>query len=185
MGDLSAERAKLTHNTRLSFEQSSKNEKYLYLLYRIFKEFVNQPPKSPTRKPHIKTNRIYSFISFKTLAYPIFNFYFDLFYIPIFDTGSSKLKIIPENISDYVTDISLSYWIMDDGYFYNGSVILCTDSYSYEGIQILIKMLKSNFNANIINRNENSWRIQIKEIDILRGVVREFIIDSMKYIIEE
>ena len=63
---------------------------------------------------------------------------------------------------------------MDDGYFYNNTVILCSDSYTYEEIELLIKMLEINFKlkANIIKRNENSWRIQIKEIYLLKNIVR-------------
>ena len=64
LGDLSAERAKPTHNTRLRFEQSlNKNEQYLYHLYDIFKEFVAQPPRSPSRKNH-KKNKSHLFLYF-------------------------------------------------------------------------------------------------------------------------
>ena len=47
---------------------------------------------------------------------------------------------------------------MDDGYFYNNTVILCSDSYTYEEILLLIHMLETNFKlkANIIKRSANS-----------------------------
>lgn len=91
LGDVSAERTKSTQNTRLRFEQSIKHKNYILFLYDLFKDFVGTPPSSPTRKPHNKTGIIYETIAFKTLRFPCFNYYYELFY-------KNSIKIIPLNL---------------------------------------------------------------------------------------
>ena len=55
-------------------------------------------------------------------------------------------KMIPTNISEYLTPRSLAYWIMDDGqHVARGGVTLCTDSFKHEEIIVLQDALKSNF----------------------------------------
>lgn len=53
--------------------------------------------------------------------------------------------MIPHNISDFFTEISFAFWIMDDGYIKNGAWMLCTESFSHSGILILINMFKTKF----------------------------------------
>jgi len=138
LGDLFAERTKPTHNTRLVFEQSSRHESYLMYLYSIVKNMVNTPPKYPKRKPHYKIGLIYPSIAFKTLKFPCLNIFHELFY-------PNGLKVIPDNITDYFTDISLAFWIMDDGLRDGGGLRLCTDSYLYYDILILVEMLNNKY----------------------------------------
>ena len=45
LGDLFAEKIKLTSNTRLQFKQSNKNKTYIDHLYSLFKEYCNSEPK--------------------------------------------------------------------------------------------------------------------------------------------
>lgn len=136
----------------------------------IFKEFVGTLPSIPNRKPHGKTKIIYKSIAFKTLRFPCFNFYYDLFYV-------HRIKSIPLSLEKYFTEISFAYFrtfyskkvriflfrlkrkrIMDDGYFFNGGICLCSESYTFEDQKILIKILNIKFNLNsyLIKRNKTS-----------------------------
>lgn len=158
LGDLFAERTKSSHNTRLNFEQSkSVHESYLWFLFSLFSNLVGTPPKSPKRKPHPVTNEIYTSLAFKTLKFPCLNIFHDLFY------GTTGIKSIPVNISNYFTAISLAFWIMDDGMKAGLGLRLCTDSYTYSDVLILTEMLKTNLdiNCNPQKRSDNSWRIYI------------------------
>jgi hypothetical protein len=80
LGDLFAERLKKTQNTRLNFEQSANNAPYLLYLYSLFIYFLCTGPKSPKRNAHLKTGKIYPSLAFKTLRFPCFNIFHDLFY---------------------------------------------------------------------------------------------------------
>lgn len=50
--------------------------------------------------------------------------------------GNRYIKIVPLNISEMFSEISLAYWIMDDGYFDSDgrakTVVLCTESFIEE-----------------------------------------------------
>jgi hypothetical protein len=73
---------------------------------------------------------------------PCFNYLWDLFYI-------DKVKIVPLNIGDLLTEVGLAFWIMDDGGIgSNGTLNLHTDSYTLSEVYLLIEALKNNFNIN-------------------------------------
>ena len=48
LGDLFAEKRKLSSNTRLQFKQSAKNKAYVDHLYALFENYCNSPPKITT-----------------------------------------------------------------------------------------------------------------------------------------
>jgi len=53
-----------------------------------------------------RTGFKYDSLIFKTLAFPCFNEFHELFY-------PDGVKIIPSNISEYLTEVSLAFLIMD------------------------------------------------------------------------
>lgn len=123
LGDVHVSRSKPQHNTRLVFDQSKdKHSDYLNYLYNLFESFVGTEPKSTNfpgplgpgsfvigpsgpdtnRKPDKRTGLTYDSLIFKTLVLPCFNEYHELFY-------PNEVKIIPNNISDYLTEVSLAF----------------------------------------------------------------------------
>ena len=88
---------------------------------------------------------------------PCFNYLGDLFYI-------DKVKTIPSNIGDLLTEVGLAFWIMDDGGLgSNGTLNLHTDSYSLTEVNLLIDVLKRNFdiNSRISIKRPGEWIIVI------------------------
>ena len=92
-------------NARLVFRQGYKNASYLLHLYDLFQEYVLTPPKISTVKDKKNGNLRYN-LSFATLALPCFNELYELFYI---SKSGKKIKIIPNNIGDLLTPVSLAY----------------------------------------------------------------------------
>jgi len=43
-----------------------------------------------------------------------------------------------------MTPLCLAYWIMSDGYYNQGTVYLCTESFTYKEINLLINAIQSN-----------------------------------------
>ena len=125
LGDVSLEKATSNSNVRLRFDQSiSIHSEYIYFLYELFKVYTLSPPKSTNRKPDKRTGKIYNSLIFKTRMLPCFNYLGDLFYI-------DKVKTIPSNIGDLLTEVGLAFWIMVDGSLgSNGTLNLHTDSYT-------------------------------------------------------
>lgn len=91
LGDASIERTKLTHNSRIRFDQTYPNHlSYIIHLYNIFENIVNIPPKIYQRKLDKRTNKIYSSIAFKSLNIESLNYYYDIFYK--YDPNHKKKK---------------------------------------------------------------------------------------------
>jgi len=71
---------------------------------------------------------------------PCFNYLWNLFYI-------DKVKTVPLNIGELLTEVGLAFWIMDDGGLNsNGTLNLHTDSYTLSEVNLLIDVLNHNFN---------------------------------------
>nr|YP_009690288.1 LAGLIDADG homing endonuclease [Fomitiporia mediterranea]QEG57068.1 LAGLIDADG homing endonuclease [Fomitiporia mediterranea] len=112
--------------------------------------------KGPTvivRKPDKRTGKIYCQMKLKTLAFPCFNLYHDLFY-------KNGIKIIPKIIGDLLTARSLAYWIKDDGGKPSSNqTVLYTRSYTLEEVILLQKVLTDNFKLRTLIYEKNYWSV--------------------------
>jgi hypothetical protein len=184
LGDVYANRLKAHHNTRLSFDQSKdKHSDYLNYLYDLFEPFVGTKPTSTNRKPDKRTGLTYDSLIFKTLAFPCFNEFYELFY-------PNGTKIVPLNISEYLTGVSLAFWIMDDGGKTTyGDLLLHTNSYTLEEVELLVSVLNNKFNlvCRLSKRRPDQWAILIpkRELHKVRALVSAYVHSSMKYKISD
>lgn len=95
---------------------------------------------------------------------------------------------IPDNIGDYLTltNVSLAYWIMDDGGFTGYGLKLYTNAYTLKNLNILINALNKNFSIYpSINKtsikDQYTLYIPKNQMPILIDLVKEFIHPSMLY----
>ena len=118
-------------------------------------------------------------LSFATLALPCFNELYELFY-----TSTTGKKIIPSNISDLLTPVSLAYWIMDDGSFTGSGLKLHTNAFSIEELNILKEALEKNFGLiatiQVSNREklQNTLYISKKQMLLLTELVKNYMLGS-------
>jgi len=103
-------------------------------------------------------------------THPLFTALYNLWYK--LDNETNKfIKIIPWNISEMFSEISLAYWIMDDGYFDSygrtKTVLLCTESFTKEECVILQTLLLAKLNIKstlkIRDKINNRYRIRISK----------------------
>lgn len=147
-------------------------------MFSLLTPMIKMPPSILNRmdeRTGLNTQSLY----FWTLRMPCLNYYFDLFYV-------NKIKIIPKNIGELLTPVGLAYWLMGDGiYIKDRGVILCTDSYIKEDVELLAKVLSLQFglSCRLHQRKANQFRIYIIKgsIENLRKIVLPFLIPSMKY----
>lgn len=124
LGDVYMRRFSEKANVRITFRQGAIHTSYLLHKYSLFQEFVITPPSvSTVIDKH--TGKIRYNISFTTLSLPCFNEIYELFYL-------EGKKIIPKNIADYLTPLSLAYWIMDDGSFTGSGLKLHTNAFVWK-----------------------------------------------------
>jgi len=111
---------------------------------------------------------------FKTKTHPLFTALHSLWYK--WNNEKNKfIKIVPLNISEMFSEISLAYWIMDDGYFYSygraKTVLLYTESFSKEEciiLQSLLEKLNIKSTLKIRDKINNRYRIRISKTSLDR-----------------
>jgi len=174
LGDLCAE--KLAVNVRLKFKQGIIHEDYLLHLYNLFHQYCPQGTKVDRTTLN---GKVHNGIYFRTYSLPCFNELYELFY-------PSGKKIIPENIGEMFTPLSLAYLIADDGSFNSKykCVILNTQCFSFEEVNLLTKVLNEKFNLDCtVNKNRNAFVIRIspKSLPILQSLLGSIIPPMMKH----
>lgn len=130
LGDAYMRRFSINSNSRIIFRQGSINSDYLLHLCDLFKEFTLKSP-SVTTIIDKESKKSRSNLSFATITLPWFNEFYELFYV-------GGRKRIPLNISEYLTRVSLAYWIMDDGGFTGQGLKLYTNAYNVESLPLFI-----------------------------------------------
>ncbi len=106
---------------------------------------------------------------------------YNLFY------NHKKIKIVPNNIAEYLTPLALAIWIMDDGTWKNPGVRIATNSFNLNELNLLQLALKNNFNLETsLHKNYNrpaKAQIYIKKesINLLRSLVLPYFHPSMNY----
>ena len=179
LGDVHMRRSSEKANVRIIFRQGSINTSYLLHLYSLFKNFVLTPPSVNTISDK-STGKLRYNISFATLSLPCFNELYESFYL-------EGKKIIPNNIADLLTRISLAYWIMDDGSFTGSGLKLHTNAFSLEELNLLIKALNKNFSIkasiSVSNREKSQYNLYISknQISMVKDLVIEHMHQSMLY----
>lgn len=173
LGDVYMRRFSEKANARIIFRQGSINASYLLHLYNLYQEFVTTPPavQSITDK---NTGKIRYNLNFATLALPCFNELYEAFYL-------EGKKNIPNNIADLLSEVSLAYWIMDDGSFTGSGLKLHTNAFSLEELNLLIKALDKNFSikasVNVSNREKSQFSLYISKNQMSR--VKDLVIKHM------
>ena len=131
-----------------------------------------------------RINKVYYSVTANTRQFPIFNYYHSLFY------NSEGKKIVPSNIGDLLSPRGLAYRLIDDGYCDRYTIYLCTDSFTIEEVELLIKVLYSNFGLvatlqkrDTIARKTRRVRFSGKaeNLNLFRSLVLPYFISSMTY----
>ncbi len=98
---------------------------------------------------------------------------------------NNKKKIIPLNIKDYLTPLSLAIWIMDNGSYQSPGIKLATQGLTYEECSMLQNALLELFNLKVsINKSgiPNSYYLYIwkESVQNLRIIVKPFFQPELK-----
>lgn len=103
-------------------------------------------------KPYFGTSIVkgksHNYFSFTTRSLSIWNTFYNMWY-------SSGIKCVPENISMYLTPISLAYWFMDDGGRTGSGIHLNTNAFSLSDVERLCHILNDKFNLKCTIHSRN------------------------------
>ena len=143
LGDGGIYRTSLTSNARFEMSFGEKYKDFAESLGILFKYYM----KNPVKFVEIKgKNKVYQNFRLKTISLPLFNYYHNMFYK--YDSNFHKnIKIIPENVLEFLDPIVLSYLIMTDGNFdkSRNRIRIYTNSYKKEEVKILANAINTKF----------------------------------------
>lgn len=178
LGDAQAERH--GNGTRICFQQEHTKSHYLLWFHKYLSDlgYCNSiQPKLLTRLGSGGKLRYY--LKFQTFTFSSFNFIYEEFY-------KGGVKIIPANIADYLSPLALAVWISDDGGLSSSGLKLCTNSFSYEDVEFLCKVLRDKYNLKASVQKAgypNQYVIYISKISMpnLADIVKPHLHSSMYY----
>ncbi|MCX6703289.1 MAG: hypothetical protein NTV02_01185 [Candidatus Zambryskibacteria bacterium] len=168
LGDGYIRQAKGRKNAFLEVNHSITQKEYVEWKYSILKNLTRSGPKSRNGNG---TRIAYRFF---TRQHPEFTKIMDLFY-------KDRKKCIPNLKLD---PLMVAVWFMDDGSRCNKeNVYLNTQQFAKEDQYKLLESLKEIGLEGTLNKDKEYYRIRIKTSSIpkLFGIIKEFIIPSMRY----
>lgn len=163
-------------NPSVKFENGIKQKEYLLWKYEFFKEFASIPVHN-IRKPDKRTGNIYESYSFRLHSNPELIFFYKNLHI------DGKKRITKEFLENY-DEMSLAVHIMDDGSKLIKSILLHTQCFSVEDVKMFQGFLYERFNiVTTINMNRGLpvIRTATSSFDLIKFLVKDYIIESMKY----
>lgn len=142
-------------------------KEYVDWKYDKLKELTNSPPKETSTKSYY----------FRTVSHLYFSQLHNLFY-------SGTCKIVPLNISNWLTPLSLSIWIMDDGSRDRNQMRINTQSFTKQENEFLISILKAKLGINAtLNQDKDKYRLRVsaESMSNVRQLISPHLIPSMRY----
>ena len=162
-------------------KQSEIHKDYLFFLYNIFLErgyCTNLEPRLYMRKIKGK-EKVYKGYEFNTFTFRSFVWIYDSFY-------KKGKKILPLNLERYMNEQTLAIWIMDDGGWTGSGVRISANSFTFEEIEKLTRIISNKFCLictiqKIHVKDQYSIYITKSSIDSLRNITLPYFHKSMYY----
>jgi len=160
----------------------------LYMQYIISFILPLSLKTEPTPWPNPITGLIPTQYFFRTRSLPVLTLWHSQWYR--WDADLNRyIKIIPSNIEDLITELSLAIWIMDDGHASKNGVTLCTECFTDLEIDLLKSVLESKFKLivtkqrRVTSTGKVSSRLYISSAsrEQLHSLVLPYFIPSMLY----
>jgi LAGLIDADG DNA endonuclease family len=162
-------------NPRIGFQQSVKNFEFFW---DVFTQLSTLSSGYPWLTKSKRKGKFFFGLVFQTRQLKSIIEFYNLFY------SNNKIKIIKDELYDYLDYISIAYWIMGDGSKKNKGVILCTDCFTFKEVVTLMNILKIKFNINsVIYLEKYKPRIFISNIELLKILpkIKPYFVKSMLY----
>lgn len=125
-----------------------------------------------------RTNKDYTFYYFITRSLPFFTELEALFYQKL---DSRRIKVVPANIMELLTPVSLAYWFMDDGNALGKGFQLNTNAFAKADLELLVNVLTNKFGLNCTIQSRNRIYITVKSAAKFIQLIEPYIVDSMRY----
>lgn len=175
LGDGRLECRSKTGSARLRIHHGEKQKEFVFWKYLEFKNFVLSKPRR-IKSGKVNTNNLYSWY-FHTKTFSDFGIMHNKFYF-------EGKKVLPFNLQNLLTPLSLAVWYMDDGCLSRDSIILNTQNFSYVENMRIVEVLYNCFKISSgIHKDRDEYRIGIRKdsMDRFLSIVEPNVINSLKY----
>ena len=169
----------LSGGVRFIFKRSVKHQEYLFWLFDFFRTrgycSNNLPVKVVSSQKF--GDKFHDCYRFNTYAFSSLLDLYKLFY-------NSKKKVIPNNIEELLTPLALAIWIMDDGTFKSPGLIIATNCFTKQEVELLKKALENKFNIkSCLQKNNVNYQLYIKaeSLFLLKKLVLPYVVPSLRY----
>lgn len=165
---------------RMKIEHSIKQKEYANWLYNCFDSWVLSGPAVKEKNVFGKT---YQNIWFNTISHVKLRYYGKMFY-------KDGKKMIPNNISKLLSDLSLAVWFMDDGSIkskHHKSLIINTQCFPIQQIEFLQQAIEKKFQiVSFIRKQKEGFQIEFRGQNAtkLAQIIEPYLVASMKYKID-
>lgn len=187
LGDFWADKiyGKRSDSVRFNVEQSISNSAYIHYLTLYFYNlgYCARPMPILIEKSDDKIEKRFNY-RLSLFTFTSFVWIYDEFYKSL---DGKNVKQVPLLISNYLSPLGLSHWIMQDGSFQKGQGInIATNSFSYQECQFLADILNQKYNlkTSVVKTGvDNQYRISIwkRSMPLLIRIVSPYIIPEMQY----
>ena len=121
---------------------------------------------------------VHTWYQFSTQSLTCWNDLHALWYV-------NGVKVVPQNIFELLTPISIAYWIMDDGGRNGNGFHFATNAFTADEVNLLIKVLQDKFGLKCSVHSRNRIYIWASSTEQLANIVRPYVHSSMAYKIEK
>ena len=192
LGDGHLEKRTQGLGTRIKFEQSSDNVEYLMWFHSYFSERGYCNTNKPKLKKRIRKNgTVYYHYSFNSFTFSSLNWMHNMFYLSDYGSQITKIenkyiKIIPDNIEQFLTPISLAIWYMNNGSKLGKGAKIATNCFTKIELLTLCKILKNKFNLTAsvhsggINKGYTLY-ISTTSMTTFSNIIKPFVLPSLYY----
>jgi hypothetical protein len=163
---------------RFTFRQSAIRKEYLFWLHNFLNTRGYCSNNLPIYYTQITGDKLLGYYRFGTYRFTSLLWLYKLFYT------HNKIKVIPTNIADLLTPLSLAIWLCDDATWKNPGVRFATNSFTKEEVILLSSALFTRFNIkSTLQKNNGKYQLYIKQesIPLLRELVLPYMVSSMHY----
>lgn len=174
LGDSSLSIKKGSINPTISCAHGIKQKEYCEYKTEIFKSLNAKCVYHKRNKADKRNGNIYEDYTMIMPNNPELIEWFNSFYV-------NGVKVIPFNLFEYFTEVSLAFMYMDDGYKIGNNYSISTNCFCREELEIFIKHLKNKFNLNCSIFSNNVVYIKADSRNLFTNLIKPYICDCMKY----
>ena len=129
LADAFADKSSPTSNTRLTWSFGTDYQQYAEFIAKLFSDYCNKGIYSVNVIAK-KGGSSYVNYRLKTATLPVFNVLHDIFYV-VDPKTNKRVKIVPLNIDDLMSPITLAHLIMGDGGYNKSMNIIRIYTYNF------------------------------------------------------